>query len=66
MDDKVFASVRMTDNIKSEKMFTAVPVTNTLSQQRTRRRKIPLLRALPSAAVFVMGAAAVYFGISGS
>ena len=66
MDDKVFASVRMTDEIKSDRMFSAVPVTNTVSQQRTRRRKTPLMRALPSAFVVVVGAAAVYFGVSGS
>ena len=66
MDDKVFASARMTDEIKSGRMFGAVLVTNTVSQQRTRRRKTPLMRALPSAFVVAVGAAAVYFGLSGS
>ena len=64
MDDKVFASVRMTENIKSDRMLSAVHVTNTVSQQRTRRRNIPLIRALPSAVVVAVGAAAVYLGVS--
>ena len=65
MDDKVFESVRMTDEINSDRMFSAVPVTNSVSQQRTRRRKTPFIRALPSAFVVAVGAAAVYFGVSG-
>jgi len=66
MDDKVFASVRMTDEIKSDRMFSAVLVTNTVSQQRTRRRRTPFMRALPSAFVVAAGAAAVYLGMFGS
>ena len=65
MDDKVFESVRMTDEIKSDRMFSAVSVTNSVSQHRTRLRKTPLMRALPSAFVVAVGAAAVYFGVSG-
>jgi len=66
MDVKVFASVKLTGKINSERGSSAVPVTNTVSQQRTRRRKTPLMRALPSAFVVAVGAAAVYLSMSGS
>ena len=65
MDDKIFASVRMTENIKSDQLFSGVPITNTMSQHRPRRRKAALARVVPSAVVVAAGAAALYLSISG-
>ena len=65
MDDKIFASVRMTENIKSDQLFSGVPITNTMSQHRTRRRRTTLVRVVPSAVVVAAGAAALYLSISG-
>ena len=65
MDDKVFASVRMTDEIKSDRLFSDVPITNMLSQHKTRRRKTPLMRVMPPVVVVAAGAAVMYLSISG-
>ena len=65
MDDKVFSSVRMTDEIKSDRLFSDVPITNMLSQHKTRRRKTALMRVMPPVVVVAAGAAVVYLSISG-
>ena len=64
MDDKIFASVRMTDEIKSDRLFCNVPITNMLSQHKTRRRKKALKRMMPPVVVVAASAAVVYLSIS--
>jgi hypothetical protein len=65
MDGKIFASVRMTDEIKSDRLFSDVPITNMLSQHKTRRRKTAFMRMMPPVVAVAAGAAVVYLSISG-
>jgi hypothetical protein len=55
----------MTDEIKSDRLFSDVPITNMLSQHKTRRRKTALMRVMPPVVVVAAGAAVVYLSISG-
>ena len=64
MDEKIFASVRMTDEIKSDRLFSNVPITNMLSQHKTRRRKTTFTRIMPPVVAVVASAAVVYLSIS--
>ena len=64
MDDKIFASVRMTDEIKSDRLFSDVPITNMLSQHKTRRRKTAFTRMIPPVVAVAASAAVIYLNIS--
>jgi hypothetical protein len=55
----------MTDEIKSDRLFSDVPITNMLSQHKTRRRKTAFMRMMPPVVAVAAGAAVVYLSISG-